>query len=460
MPYDPDWDLRDGERVADINSTSAVSDYRNLSDVEESDGMGMDEGGEQYDSTEEQEDFMDSEDMEVDQLGPRGDQRSEGALDDTPKPRLPFPGAAAVAKLAQVEVVLYSSTSSPLKDALVPAGELPGDDGDDTNLVTSDIVPESRSKRHEESPTKAPAVSTSTTGVQPPVARTVSATATPQPKKRGRPFGWRKGFGSYSALKAGLPPGSLPPGSSTPRPKAKKPTSEQKPRRRPGRKPAPTARQLYLRLNPHFITFRCEWEGCPAELQNLETLRKHLLIVHGRPSASSSTTAAGPSSQTPSSHSPLTCKWSTCACPPLATREAFTAHLEKSHLAPFLWHVGDGPRSSTPSLAFSIHKDQDAGDKDKPLPSYLFDSRGNQVTPSIRDQQLENEDDRKKRQARLNRVVQQRDQNAPDEPEYTVEELKGMAEAMSGKRARQKMFRDYADRVCGGGMAEWRGLLA
>jgi hypothetical protein len=122
--------------------------------------------------------------------------------------------------------------------------------------------------------------------------------------------------------------------------------------------------------------------------------------------------------------------------------------------------VGDGPRNSTPSLAFSILKKEDDDAEDKPLPSYLFDSKGNQVTPSIRDQQLENEDDRKKRQARLNRVVQQRDAKAPDEPKYTVEELKGMAEVMNEKRARQKMFRDYADRVCGDdGMAEWRGLL-
>ncbi|KAK4241056.1 hypothetical protein C8A03DRAFT_12635 [Achaetomium macrosporum] len=448
MPYDPYWDLGDEEEVADINSASAASGNRHLSYVEDSDGMGVDEEEERYDSKEEQEDFRESEDMEVDQLDPRGDQHP-GDLDAPPKTRLPFPGAAAVGRLSQVEVVLHSSA---LKDAFSPAGELSDDDEDGTKLVTSDIVPKPRSKRHEESPTKALAVSPPE--VQPPVAPTISATVTPQPKKKGRPFGWRKGLGSYSALRAGLPPGS-----STPRPKPKKPTSEQKPRRRPGRKPAPTARQLYLKLNPHFISFRCEWEGCPAELQNLETLRKHILIVHGRQSPSSSKAATQTSSETTPNESSLNCKWSTCACPPLLTREAFTAHIEKSHLAPFLWHVGDGPRNSTPSPTFSIHKDNNlAGDG--PLPPYLFDSKGNQVTPSIRDQQLENEDDRKKRHARLNRVVQQRDQNAPDEPEYTPEELKGMAEVMSEKRARQKMFRDYADRVCGGGMGEWRGLLA
>ncbi|SPQ27597.1 f65721b8-3178-4fee-ab56-862a58cfbcc9 [Thermothielavioides terrestris] len=270
-------------------------------------------------------------------------------------------------------------------------------------------------------------------------------------------------------MKAGLPPGS-----STPRPKPKKPTSELKPRKRPGRKPAPSARQIYLQLNPHFIRFRCEWQDCPAELQNLETLRKHILVVHGPPAQQ------------------LTCKWATCVSPPLPTRDAFAAHVETAHLCPFLWHAGDGPRNSTPSPSFPLHPRRPASnnlrhhprqqtdssnstsnnnnnnnnsnntnDADDPLPAYLFDAAGNQVTPSVRDQQTETDEDRRRRAARIARALAQRDRNAPDEPEYTARELEDMAAAAAAKRAAQRMFREYADRVRRGGEGweGWRGLL-
>ncbi|KXX77591.1 Disease resistance protein RRS1 [Madurella mycetomatis] len=106
---------------------------------------------------------------------------------------------------------------------------------------------------------------------------------------------------------------------------------------------------------------------------------------------------------------------------------------------PFLWHVGDGPRNTSPFSKLDS----------SPLPAYLFDARGAQVTPSIVGQRFENEDDRKKRQGRVNRIIQQRDSNAPEEPQYTQEELAEIAAVMSEKRGRQRMFREYADRVCG-----------
>lgn len=46
---------------------------------------------------------------------------------------------------------------------------------------------------------------------------------------------------------------------------------------------APTPRELYDSVQPKFIHYPCEWQGCKAILHNLETLRKHLRIVHWRP---------------------------------------------------------------------------------------------------------------------------------------------------------------------------------
>lgn len=181
------------------------------------------------------------------------------------------------------------------------------------------------------------------------------------------------------------------------------------PKRR-GRRPGPMAgppRATYERLRPKFISFLCEWEGCPAELQNLETLRKHVFVVHGRSD---------------------TCRWGKCAraVPPRSFphREAFQRHMEDAHLVPFSWHVGDGPQN-TSSVARVA---RDKGDPDH-LPDYLFDEDGNQVTPSVVNQEFENEDDRKLRRRRLHRLILQRERNAPEEePESPVEELRSLVE--------------------------------
>ncbi|KAK4154263.1 hypothetical protein C8A00DRAFT_14573 [Chaetomidium leptoderma] len=425
MPYDPDWDLG-GEGGTDIDTLGAAAGYRSLSLENDMGGMRMeevmDEEGQQDDDEQGQEDWEEAEDMAVDTPRPGQDRYSERDPDATPRSRLPFPGAP------KMEVILHSS---PRRVAFTA----PLDDGDDNlaNLVTSDIVPGPRNKRPEESAARAQVMAPK--AQQPAVHSTTLPSITPQPKKRGRPVGWRLGHGSYSALRSGLPPGS-----PIARPPAKKPTGEGKVRRRPGRKPAPTARQVYLKLNPHFLSFRCEWENCPAELQNLETLRKHLLIVHG-----------GPSEQQQQAQQTLRCKWSTCTTSPLPSLETFTTHLETAHLLPYLWHAGDGPRNNSSS----------SSPKTSGLPSYLFSPDGkHQVTPSIDSQQQENDDDRKKRQARINRVLVLRDRHAPPEPEYTPREVEIIGEVMRAKRARQRMFGEYAARVCGGGgggMEGWGG---
>ncbi|KAL2019128.1 hypothetical protein VTK56DRAFT_10079 [Thermocarpiscus australiensis] len=478
MPYDPDWESDEEGRAYTDSFGAAMG----LSLGADSDGMDVEEGveeeAEQLDEKYEQHAISEErEDMDVDL--PRPDLTPHPGDDQDAKPRNHRPSAEAAVpgRPSKLEVVLHSS---PRRDVFtVVADDLLDGDSDQTKLVTSDIVPQRRRKRPEGVTAQA-----SVAPAQKAHAAVAAPlpTITPQPKKKGRPFGWRLGSGPYSAMRAGLPPGSY-----TPRPKPKKPASEQKQRRRPGRKPAPTARQIYLKLNPHFVAFRCEWENCPAELQNLETLRKHLLVVHGRPSrASSSSSAESASASSSLPEQGLTCKWANCADKQpnqrFSSQEAFAAHIETAHLAPFVWHVGDGPRNSTPSPLLTLSTKATtttasaggitaAKDKD-PLPSYLFDAHGNQVTPSVRDQQFENEDDRKKRQSRISRIIQQRDSNAPEEPDFTQSELEEMAAVMSAKRAKQRMFREYAERVCGAGEGqgkgqekgaygpEWRGILA
>ncbi|KAK4101519.1 hypothetical protein N658DRAFT_471427 [Parathielavia hyrcaniae] len=446
MPYDPEWDLEG------LGGTEA--DSRSLSFEDNAEGMRVSEVGDEglgdYGDGLEEEQADDMEDMEIELPVPRPHQTHppQKDADVIPRPRLPFPGAVPTGGLPQMEVVLHSS---PRRGNLTALPDDPARNPDETNLITSDIIPSPRANRREELTAKAQVAPPPKT--QPPAAPPPIPTVTPQPKKRGRPFGWRLGHGSYTALRAGLPPGS-----STPRPKPKKPASEQKQRRRPGRKPAPTARQLYLKLTPHFLAFRCEWENCPAELQNLETLRKHILIVHGRPSPTSSASAATtfPSADASPPRPPPTpaqptfpCRWSTCTAIH-ATHDSFASHMEQSHLLPYLWHAGDGPRNTTTitSSSPSAHKP----------PPYLFNARGEQVTPSVHDQHLKTEDDRKKRQARINRVLLLRDRHAPEEPDYTAWELDVIAQVVGEKRARQRLLREYAERVCGGGegLEGWR----
>ncbi|GAB1313247.1 hypothetical protein MFIFM68171_03457 [Madurella fahalii] len=433
MPYDPEW-ISDEDGIGYMATPGAAE----VSAAGENSGQAE----QQSEDDEEHRIFDEGEGMDVDLPQPDLSANYKEHAAATPRNR-PFGPVAALGKPSQVAVVLHSS---PRRDGFTPADELSDEEGN-ANLVTSDIAAKPKIKRPELSAARVAAVVPSER--QATAASSPLPTVTPQPKKRGRPFGWRLGSGPYSAMTGGVP-------SSTPRPKPTKPVaSDQKPRRRPGRKPAPTARQVYLKLNPHFVSFRCEWENCPAELQNLETLRRHLLVVHGRPSS-----PPRPSRLPPPD---LTCRWTSCTHPSLPSRESFAAHIEKAHLSPFLWHVGDGPRNTPPW----------AKPDTSPLPTYLFDAQGMQVTPSIRDQQFENDDDRKKRQVRIHRIIQQRDSNAPEEPQYTQEELAEMAAVMGEKQARQRMFREYADRVCektdgeGDGEGrrgrygpEWRGIMA
>ncbi|PVH67640.1 hypothetical protein DL98DRAFT_369339, partial [Cadophora sp. DSE1049] len=181
----------------------------------------------------------------------------------------------------------------------------------------------------------------------------------PTPKKRGRPFKTIE-----SELKAKARASSS--GTSTPTYKKK------------GR-PFKVRHQPFIpQPEPVFCPFKCEWKGCQAELQNLETLRLHIHIVHKK-----------------REDGKVPCLWAKCGMkvvegedgenkvvdnhPVFASRQEWKDHLEVKHLVPFSWHMGDGPKAT------------DLSGKPKGIidPIWLNDENGKQVTPSVKGQALE-----------------------------------------------------------------------
>lgn len=159
---------------------------------------------------------------------------------------------------------------------------------------------------------------------------------------------------------------------------------------RPPKELSPTPREIYKTLQPRFIAFCCEWKGCKAELHDIATLRKHVNNVHGR-------------------RETHVCRWGKCgdAPPTFESKEDLVAHMEGRHLVPFTWHLGDG---------YVGGMGIKAADQEN-LPSYLFDRDGFQVTPSIRDQKVEDFYTWRRNRERLKEILMQRDANAPLEDE-------------------------------------------
>ncbi|KAF5667622.1 hypothetical protein FHETE_5680 [Fusarium heterosporum] len=170
-------------------------------------------------------------------------------------------------------------------------------------------------------------------------------------------------------------------------------------RGRPPKPPSPPPETIYYKVEASFVPFLCEWRDCKAELHNLDTLRRHIYIVHGD------------SDQ---------CLWGKCgnrdAISEFEDDERFKRHVEEAHLVPFSWHVGDGPNNS---------KDWDVlnkGPTEEEVPDYLKDKHGNQVTPWIRDQQEEDHLTWKKNRRKLKELRDRMNDNLPDE----VDEEKGV----------------------------------
>ena len=313
--------------------------------------------------------------------------------------RIPAPASQPVAQSPSHLVVVLGG--SPRQQAQSPGSRARNED--ESNLVASDLYPRSTGRpvgrpvaslKKALAPVKREASVSSSVGM--PAARASSKSSEALPaKKRGRPFGWKPGMGPYSVMNQ-LPLDGRP---AAPRPPKKlasgAPGGMRKRKGRPPKAGTGPPRLIYERLRPKYITFLCEWEGCPAELQNLETLRRHILAVHGQEEA---------------------CRWAKCAHNPspthLPSRQDLQEHVESVHLVPFAWHAGDGPRN-TSSEAETPHTQGGTG----ALPAYLFDSEGNQITPSALHQEFEDEEERKARRKRLRRILLQRDRNAPEEEE-------------------------------------------
>ncbi|KHN97767.1 C2H2 finger domain-containing protein [Metarhizium album ARSEF 1941] len=224
-----------------------------------------------------------------------------------------------------------------------------------------------------------------------------SSTSTPNSQSRGRPKGWKPGM-SYAAMRGNTPPTWRTSARTPrqPRTKAPLPGFGRRPGR-PSRMPSPSPKELYHKANPHFVSFICEWAGCKAELHNFDTLRRHLHIVHQQ-------------------NGKWPCHWAHCGLDACADGEQWRSHLEDAHLLPFRWHVGDGPSNTSGMRAVLPDNSPDQ------LPDFLMGSDGRQVTPSIRDQQIEDFATWKANRRKLKELLIQRDQNLPDESSESSEE--------------------------------------
>ncbi|KAF4465145.1 hypothetical protein FALBO_8005 [Fusarium albosuccineum] len=218
------------------------------------------------------------------------------------------------------------------------------------------------------------------------VSSNTNSSTTPA-RGRGRPKGSTKQNGQ-SHIRPVTAAASRQARQVKPRPP---PNGFPKRRGRPPKQPSPPPTAIYHRVDAPFFAFLCEWDGCKAELHNLETLRRHVYIVHGD------------SAQ---------CLWGKCGRREQPHEfnddEGFREHVEEDHLVPMSWHVGDGPNND--------------GDrkKDPPkdeIPDFLKDEHGNQVTPSIRDQEEEDIVTWRKNRRKLKDLLIRMNDNLPDESE-------------------------------------------
>lgn len=164
-------------------------------------------------------------------------------------------------------------------------------------------------------------------------------------KKMGRPVGWRKAIHSKAAL-AGQLGGTSPATAVTSanrRQGQAAPSDDSIPRRR-GR---PSTKNLQANKDPEpeFNEYRCEWEDCTSKLHNIDTLRKHVIKIHGKKT----------------SEGEFECAWRGCFRPSTDTNNApndsdpddpmysydnmepWVEHVEVNHIKPLMWTLGDGP---------------------------------------------------------------------------------------------------------------------
>ncbi|KAI4743435.1 hypothetical protein E4T50_06134 [Aureobasidium sp. EXF-12298] len=180
-------------------------------------------------------------------------------------------------------------------------------------------------------------------------------------KRKGRPVGWRKSIHSKAALAATAGEsgdGATPKSSAAQRTsRGQAAPSYAPPKQRRNRQPKPVVEVKEPEVE--FNVYKCEWEDCGAELHNIDTLRKHVLKLHGKKTADGD----------------YECAWFGCFQEDEVTAfddmAQWMEHMESQHVKPISRTLGDGPRSG---LSDRYSEQSDA---------YLSDSHGRLVTPII-----------------------------------------------------------------------------
>lgn len=358
-----------------------------------------------------------------------------------PEVRLPpaqaGPAPASGMAYPRIRVILNSSPRRPFASTpLRGSFSLDGEAGDvEESLATSDLDPVSRRQTATGIGMRTAPSASSAAAVAEAATTALAFGPAPQPKRRGRPKGWKPGMPSKRNPQGN--PELLAANAQRQREKQLQQQRRQnrdnagpKRRRRPPRQLSPAPRAVYEKLEPKFVPFLCEWAGCRAELHNAATLRKHVAVVHGGGGRSSS-------SETEKRATILTCRWGKCGkgqLPPprFETREELEAHVERRHLVPFVWHMGDGCTNRGGYGATSLSGDEGTRkgmrqgkglDGARSVPAYLLDAEGNQVTPSVEGQKVESLATHLARRRQLRALLIQADENAPLEEDMLMEDL-------------------------------------
>lgn len=149
-------------------------------------------------------------------------------------------------------------------------------------------------------------------------------------KKKGRPVGWRKSVHSKAALAAAAGESGDNANSLASRTRAQTAPSYAPPKQRRNRQPKVVVEPKEPEVE--FNVFKCEWEDCGAELHNIDTLRKHIVKIHGKPT----------------SENDYECAWLGCFQEDEVTAfddmTSWMEHMEKTHVKPMSHKLGDGPR--------------------------------------------------------------------------------------------------------------------
>jgi hypothetical protein len=117
----------------------------------------------------------------------------------------------------------------------------------------------------------------------------------------------------------------------------------------------------------NYNVYICEWKGCPAELHNLETLRRHVYVEHNKKLPCGGRECLWAECTTKSqSDIPNEGKEVECAAQSLSnipseekkvsedlkqtakfdTEAQWKKHIEDEHMVPISWQIGDGPKVS------------------------------------------------------------------------------------------------------------------